>query len=182
MGFTLNQVMSATKPEQKGFGIIPEGVYLAYCEEATVKESQASGNKYVQAIWQLKDFEGNNVGRLWDTISIVNEKLLFSAAQLLRAVGLDKMLGPNDEISEENLALAIAKNSVVIHTKVRVQPPYKDKAEVAKFDAMGGYAPIDEANIWYDYYNEGKDPTDALAALKAACAEVDNSTSELVEW
>ena len=159
MGFKLSSIAAAQKPESKGgFEILQPGLYLAHISEAKAGTCK-SGTEKVDVTLEVKDFEGNSKGKVWESV-FFTEKNAYAVGRFLKAIGVDVNDTSDDtDYTPELVAQLAEKADVLIQTKIeKGTNGYKDRARVDSFGVMGGYASLDETNKWYTIIVEGKDP------------------------
>jgi hypothetical protein len=162
MGFNLGDLARAQKPEGGNFPVLEAGLYPASINKATVKTSQA-GNTYIQIELDVKDFEGNNKGKVWHNLFPEHEKLAWQVSHVLKALGIDIAELGDGDMEYEELCKLLEKGQCLINTKVEKDNKDRDKAVIDTFGTMEGFAPLDDVDKWYSIIVEGKDPSDTPA-------------------
>ena len=179
MGFKLSSIATAQKPQGNGFTILEPGLYMVHITEATAGVCQ-SGTEKVDLTMEVKDFEGNSKGKLWDSLYFT-ERNAYTIGRFLNALGVDINNTTDDTDYTPALVAELAsKSDMLVQTKIeKGTNGYKDRARVDTFNSMGGYAPLDEANKWYSIIVEGVDPDADDSFINAG---TDSTADELVEW
>ena len=184
MGFKLSSIATATAPSQGGFKTLEPGLYMAHIEDAAAKTA-STGTEYINITFAVKDFEGNNKGKVWDSI-FLTEKNAFTVGRFIKAIGIYDCVDLNQEITAEQLANLARKRDLLIETKIKpAEGNYKEKAVIDIFGTIGGYENLENVNEAYAAVYGSGDDTPAAEdgdGFINIGTEDGASDTDMVEW